>query len=80
MAVSDWPRMAPWSLGRYGSAINIVAIAYAVLICIVLVMPPNQLAGLTFLGLLGFLAMLYVAEARRKYRGPKWSRAADPER
>ena len=51
-AGSDWPTAAVWSLGRFGPAINMVAIAFAVFICFVLVMPPNQLAGETLAGLL----------------------------
>ncbi len=71
---SDWPASAVWSLGRFGEAINAVAIAFAVFICIVLVMPPNQLAGETLAGLLIALAALYLAVARHRYKGPKWSR------
>ena len=40
-----WPRMAEWSLGKYGAAINVVAILYTLMISVVLIMPPNELAG-----------------------------------
>jgi amino acid transporter len=79
-AGSDWPKSAVWSLGRFGPAINIVAIVYAVFICFVLVMPPNELAGETLAGLLLALSMLYVGIARRRYKGPKWSRPQVPVR
>jgi amino acid transporter len=72
---SDWTAAALWRLGRYGLPLNIVAVAYAALICLVLVMPPNQLAGKTFAGLTVLLAVLYLAEVRRKYSGPEWSSA-----
>jgi amino acid transporter len=72
-AGSDWPKAAVWSLGRFGPAINAIAIVFAVFICVVLVMPPNQLAGETLAGLLAALAVLYVAVARHKYKGPGWS-------
>lgn len=71
---SDWPKSAVWSLGRFGPAVNMVAIVFAVFICIVLVMPPNELAGETLAGLLLALTALYVGVARRRYKGPKWSR------
>jgi amino acid transporter len=71
---STWPRQAPWTLGRYGWLVNAIAIGYTIIVCIVLVMPPNELAGYTFLGLVAFLILLYVVEARRKYAGPEWSR------
>jgi amino acid transporter len=70
---SDWPKAAVWSLGRWGSAINLTAICYAAFICGVLVMPPNQLAGFTLAGLLAALGVLYAAIARRRFQGPAWS-------
>jgi amino acid transporter len=72
-AGSAWPTAAVWSLGRFGPAVNTVAIAFAGFICFVLIMPPNQLAGETLAGLLIALGVLYAAVARRRYRGPKWS-------
>ena len=72
---SEWPKAAVWSLGRWGGTINAVAIAYALFICGMLVMPPNELAGKTLLGLVVALGLLYLASARRRYRGPEWSRA-----
>ncbi len=69
-----WPSMAPWSLGRYGGTINAFAIGYTIVICVVLVMPPNQLAGYTLAGLLALLALMYVFAARHEYTGPDWSR------
>jgi amino acid transporter len=72
-AGSDWHKAAVWSLGNFGPAVNMIAIGFAVFICIVLVMPPNQLAGETLAGLLLALAVLYAAIARRRYKGPKWS-------
>jgi amino acid transporter len=71
---SDWPKSAVWSLGRFGPVVNVVAIIFAVFICFVLVMPPNQLAGETLGGLLVALSVLYAGVARRRYNGPKWSR------
>jgi amino acid transporter len=72
-AGSPWPQQAVWKLGRFGPAINLVAIAFAGFICVVLVMPPNERAGETLAGLLVGLTALYAAVARRKYKGPKWS-------
>jgi amino acid transporter len=72
-AGSDWPSSAVWNLGRFGPAINIVAISFAAFICFVLVMPPNQLAGETLAGLCVGLGLLYAAIVRQRYKGPKWS-------
>jgi amino acid transporter len=70
---SEWAKAAVWSLGRWGSAVNLVAILYAAFICVVLMMPPNQLAVYTLGGLLAALGVLYAAIARRKFKGPAWS-------
>ena len=72
-AGSAWPAAARWNLGRLGPAINIVAMAFAVFICFVLVMPPNELAGETLAGLCIGLGLLYAVIVRRRYKGPKWS-------
>ena len=72
-AVSGWPNSAVWSLGRFGPAVNAVAIGFAGFICFVLIMPPNQLAGETLAGLLIALGVLYATAARHRYHGPKWS-------
>jgi amino acid transporter len=71
---SGWQHSAPWSLGRWGARVNLVAIVYTLFICAVLVMPPNVLAGKTFLGLMAGLILLYALVVRRRYRGPQWSR------
>jgi hypothetical protein len=56
--------------------LNLVAIVFAAVICVVLIMPPNELAGKTLAGLLAGLGVLYVAVARKKFKGPEWSRHA----
>jgi amino acid transporter len=72
-AGSAWPSAAVWTLGRFGPVLNLVAIAYAAVICVVMVLPPNLLALKTLAGLLAALGVLYAAIARRKFRGPRWS-------
>jgi amino acid transporter len=76
-AGSDWPRSAVWNLGRFGAPLNVVAVLYAAFICVVLIMPPNELAGKTLAGLLVALGVLYATAVRRKFKGPEWSRRAD---
>ena len=73
-AGSDWPSHAVWTLGRFGAAINVVAMVFAAFICVVLVMPPNQLAGKTLAGLLAALGLLYGGVVRKRFKGPGWSR------
>jgi len=62
---------APWSLGRYGLAINLVSIVWVVFITLLFSIPPNELAGLTMLGL-GILLLLYwQLSQKRRFRGPR---------
>jgi amino acid transporter len=67
-----WTTMAVWQLGRYGGGVNLVAIVYALFVCVVLVMPPNQLAGMTLLSVLLALVLTYRLAVRSRYSGPKW--------
>jgi amino acid transporter len=73
-AGSDWPSHAVWSLGRFGAPLNMTAMLYCGFICVVLIMPPNVLAGETLAGLLIGLGVLYAAVVRRTFKGPEWSR------
>jgi amino acid transporter len=76
---SDWTRAAEWTLGRWGVAVGVVAVLYTAFICIVLVMPPNELAAKTLGGVLCALGLVYLFEVRHKYRGPEWVSAAAHE-
>ncbi len=70
----EWTQNAVWTLGKYGRPINAIAIVYTGLICIILVMPPNALAGQTFAGLCVALTLLYLGKARHHYKGVSWSK------
>jgi amino acid transporter len=72
---SNWPGLAPWTLGRWGAAVNFIALLYTAFICFVLIMPPNQLAAKTLAAVLAALGLVYVIQVRRKYQGPEWVRA-----
>jgi amino acid transporter len=69
---SDWPTLAEWTLGRWGAALNGVALVYTFFICFVLMMPPNELAAKTLAGVLAALALIYVFKVRHKYVTPGW--------
>jgi amino acid transporter len=78
-AAAPWTSLAVWSLGKWGSAINAVAIAYAVIVSVILIMPPNLLAGKTLAGVLLALAVIYRVQVRRRFKGPEWVRATAGE-
>ncbi|HUA87481.1 MAG TPA: amino acid permease [Bryobacteraceae bacterium] len=74
LAGSDWPKFSEWSLGRFGSLLNGIAVGYSAFIVVVLMLPPNQLAGWTMLATIGVLGTFYFLVIRRSYRGPAWRR------
>jgi len=55
--------------------VNAIAIVYTVGICIILVMPPNGLAGKSLLGLFAGLILLYLLHIRKSYKGPERSKS-----
>ncbi len=64
------PATAPWSLGRWGRLINMVAIVWTAFIAIVFSLPPNELVLWTML-LVGVLLLIYwKACAARHFHGP----------
>lgn len=68
----DWTRMAVWRLGKWGPATNLTAIGYGTAACVILVMPPNQLAGQTLAGVIGLLLIVYLVGVRKRFSGPEW--------
>lgn len=68
----------PWSLGRFGLAVNLVTIAFSALIIGFMVLPPYQpvtavnmnYAGVVFGAVLIICAVLWFAIGRARYQGP----------
>jgi len=71
---------APWSLGRYGLAINLVSIVWVVFITLLFSIPPNELAGLTMLGLGVLLFLYWQLSQKRRFRGPRTGGPAEIEK
>jgi amino acid transporter len=62
--------LAPWSLGRWSTLLNVVAVVWVIFITIVFMLPPNELVLWTMLALAIGLAFLWFASARARFRGP----------
>jgi amino acid transporter len=71
-----WVMAAIWNVGRWGRTINVIAIVYTVFISVVLVMPPNLLAGKTLAGVIAVLLIIYWSIVQREFKGPAWARTA----
>jgi amino acid transporter len=72
LARPGWTGEAVWSLGRFGRGLNVVAVGFAGLICLVLVMPPNESAGYLLVGI-GVVAVVGYRGIRGRYVGPAWA-------
>lgn len=70
---STWPQLAEWKLGKYGVAINLVAVVYTSFISFVLIMPPNELAGKTLAVLVVILILIYFIQAKKNFVAPQWA-------
>src|SRR5881296_3948762 len=64
------PANAPWNLGRWSTALNVVAILWVVFIAIVFALPPNELVLWTMLAVAAGLAAYWRLSARRRFEGP----------
>src|SRR6266850_6047933 len=70
-SVAEPPR-GPWHLGRFGSAINVIAILWVVLITVILAIPDDYRAGKTMAVLTALLSAWYLVAERHRFRGPAW--------
>ena len=71
---TGWVSEAPWNLGRWGVLINVVALFWVLAICVILMLPPNELAAKTLAGVLVLLGMIYFSGALKRYQGPEFAR------
>lgn len=62
--------LTPWSLGRFGPAINVVAIVWCAFIAVVFMLPPNELVLWTMLLVAAGMAFYWLVSARRSFAGP----------
>jgi amino acid transporter len=63
----------PWHLGRFGSAVNLIAMLWVVFIAVILSIPDGMRAGKTIAGLTVLLGIWFVIVERRRFRGPAWN-------
>jgi len=61
---------APWNLGAWGPLLNVIAVIYTVIICVVFVLPPNELVLWTMVGLGVLLAIYWFGYEKTHFKGP----------
>lgn len=66
-----WPRVGPWSLGKWGAAVNVIAIVWVAFMVVLMSLPPNGLAGVTLSATCAVLFLAWFGGVRRIFKGPK---------
>jgi amino acid transporter len=65
------PETCPWNLGRWGAAINLVAICWTIFIVIIFSIPPNELVLWSMLLLALVLSLIWKFHTGKHFRGPQ---------
>jgi hypothetical protein len=65
-------KRGPWHLGGASNTVNILAVAWTVLISTIMIMPPNARAGWGILSVMTVLFLLHVAGGKHKMYKPNW--------
>jgi amino acid transporter len=66
-----WKQPGPWTLGRWSSVVNVIALAWCAALTVLFVLPPNEMAGYTFFGTCALLLLAWFAGVRKRFAGPK---------
>jgi len=71
---------APWSLGRFGPTLNVVALVWVAFISVVFALPPNELVLWTMILLAVALAVYWLTSAKARFVGPPRREPAERRR
>jgi amino acid transporter len=70
-------KRGPWTLGNSSDVINVLAIVWAVFVCIIMVMPPNARAGWGIALVMGLLLAVHLVSGKHKLHRPNWGRSGE---
>lgn len=65
-------KRGPWTLGNSSDTVNLLAILWTVLVCIIMVMPPNARAGWGIAVVMGLLLFVHLVSGKHKVHRPNW--------
>jgi amino acid transporter len=71
-------KRGPWHLGRHSNWINVLALIWTVFICVIMIMPPNTLAGISLAVVLAILYALHLFTGPHEISKPAWAAADEP--
>jgi amino acid transporter len=63
--------LGPWHLGKYSNFIGVVALLWIVFICVIMVIPPNEMAGYALGGMIVLLIIMDLAYYNKHFPGPQ---------
>ena len=66
-----WPRVGPWTLGKWGPAVNVIAIVWVAFMVVLMSLPPNGLAGVTLSATCAVLFVAWFGGVRNIFKGPR---------
>jgi amino acid transporter len=66
-------KSGPWHLGRYGKAINLVAIFWVIFLSVILCLADTVRTGASILAVTILLAAWYRFHERQRFKGPSWA-------
>jgi amino acid transporter len=61
---------APWSMGKWGPLVNVIAIVWVLIISVIFSLPPNELVLWTMVGLAIVLGLYWQLSAKKNFAGP----------
>lgn len=61
----------PWDLGSWSKPVNVISLAWIVFICVVMVIPPNQIAGYALGVMMLVLVIMDLAYYKAHFKGPE---------
>jgi amino acid transporter len=64
------PETAPWSLKKWGVALNLISVAWIGLITVFLVIPPNELVLWTTVLICLFMLVYWHLDVKKRFKGP----------
>jgi amino acid transporter len=68
----------PWHLGRFGAAVNTIALLWVIFLAVVLSVPDDMRAGKSIVALTAVLGVWYGLGERRRFPGPAWTARQAP--
>lgn len=63
--------LGPWHLGKYSNFIGIVSLLWIAFICVMMVIPPNEMAGYALGGMIILLIIMDFAYYKKHFPGPQ---------